>query len=35
MTVPDGPGLGASLDWAAIETLRMDKRSGGTRPPVG
>jgi muconate cycloisomerase len=35
MTVPDGPGLGASLDWAAIESLRMDKRSGGTRPPAG
>jgi muconate cycloisomerase len=32
MTVPDGPGLGASLDWAAIESLRMDKRSGSTRP---
>jgi len=30
MTVPDGPGLGVTLDWAAIERLRID--AAGRRP---
>lgn len=29
MTVPDGPGLGVTLDWAAIDRLRIDGRGGG------
>jgi L-alanine-DL-glutamate epimerase-like enolase superfamily enzyme len=28
--LPDGPGLGARIDWAAVEKLRAD-RAGGTR----
>jgi L-alanine-DL-glutamate epimerase-like enolase superfamily enzyme len=29
MTVPDGPGLGVTLDWDAIERLRIDRGAGG------
>jgi len=30
LTLPQGPGLGARIDWATVEKLRVD-RAGGTR----
>jgi muconate cycloisomerase len=35
LRLPKGPGLGATIDWAAVEKLRIDRAGGGRRHAVG